>query len=186
MLTRQVGRLRELLDAAGAQRSIVCMVRDPRDVVASMRRWAVERRRRGGPPLVEGDDELLAMITWMLVSYHALIGPGFDGAPGDDVLFVRFEDLVREPEPTAAQIGEFVGLELGDPRSGIGWREAQIDFTPGDERIGEAVTEHYGRPLSPAPLGSWTGELSDAEAEVVLRRARMMVRRFYPELLESP
>jgi hypothetical protein len=176
-LAGSAAELRELLAAGGAQARIVCMVRDPRDVVASMRRWGRARVRAGGPPLVEDKDEIAAMSTWVTESYAALLGPGFDATRDDELLIIRYEDLVSEPGQCARELETFLELTLGDPRSGAGWAGAQVEFTR--ERLGESVTELFGRPVSGERVGAWGDVLSDLEAERVLTLCAPIVERFY-------
>lgn len=92
----------------------VHLVRDPRDVVASM----IEKSRR---PLGEWapDEVKRATASWL-----AHVGPALRDARPEDTLRVRYEDLRADPMKTLAALAEGLGLAgrveqwlVGDPNA---------------------------------------------------------------------
>jgi 2-polyprenyl-3-methyl-5-hydroxy-6-metoxy-1,4-benzoquinol methylase len=187
-LSLSVPTLRELADDAEIDLRVICMVRDPRDVAASMRVWSARQQARGMPPLSPDGrvpigttaDELWDLGQWYLKNYRSILGPALDGEP-DDQLCVRYEDLVQRPAPTIRALGRFCGLSLHGSASGRGWKTAQIPFSPEEPRVGLAVTELFGAAISDSSVGAWTRELSDSDGRRVLWIARQMVERFYAD-----
>jgi hypothetical protein len=78
---------------------VIHMVRDPRDrYEASLALWPDGRGRAGG-----------AAARW---SYSVRLAERHAARHPDGYLVVRFEDLVREPEPTVRRVCAFVGEEF--------------------------------------------------------------------------
>ena len=178
-LSHWARELHALVAAAGMRPRLLCMVRDPRDAVASLRAWERRRLERGGAPLAS-DGGGLAGFFWSF--YTSLLGD-FGAAHASDVEFVRYEDLVQAPARTADRIGTFAGIELDPRRLTDGWRTADVAFRPDDARTGEAATDLFGGRISDASVGSWRGALEPHEADAALHACAPLVRRFYPDLL---
>lgn len=95
---------------------IINMVRDPRDIMISQKnKW---RRRWLG----DGKMSIREMLT-VMVNYHpisiSLIWRGAIRAAiavksDPRVKFVRFEDMVGDPEPTMRDVCDFVGIEFDE------------------------------------------------------------------------
>lgn len=177
LLTHYTHELRTLARAAGLTLRIICLVRDPRDVVASMRVWNRRQTAAGGRPLIKDADAAPALARWFCSYYDDL---WLDDP--EDVLFLRYEDVVRQPDDSADRINEFTGLSIDPAACARGWSSARTSLTPDDPRVGVAITPLYNSPISAASIGRWGQELSDAEAHEVLKSAQEITGRFYPEL----
>jgi omega-hydroxy-beta-dihydromenaquinone-9 sulfotransferase len=92
---------------------LICMVRDPRDVVLSQRaKWRWWRRQsNSGPSRREMFRSLLAYhpVTVALL-WKGAVAAVQRHADEARVLTVRFETLVEEPEETLASVCEFLGV----------------------------------------------------------------------------
>jgi hypothetical protein len=174
--------LHALLAAEGARPRLLCMVRDPRDAVASLRAWERRRLERGGEPLAEDGAGVRGLARFFGSFYTSLLGE-FGAAHARDVEFVRYEDLVRSPAETAARVGAFAGVDLEPHALATGWRTGGMAFDRDDEHTGEAATELFGHAISDASVGSWRAALEQDEADVVVRFCAPLVRRFYPALI---
>ena len=118
----------------GELREIV-LVRDPRDFLCSARAfWKT------------GKPELMATLrseSTILEHIHREARP--------DVLFVRYEDLILDPEPTRHRIYNFLGLDLSH----------RLEVPPDPELLARHATTS-----SPAAsVGRWARELAKGESE---------------------
>lgn len=184
MLTRFAVELHALLWAAGLNTRFLCMVRDPRDVVASMKVWNERRVKRSVKPL-EGSEKGAAGLARFYWSFYPAILDERTPALARDAMFIRYEDLVASPLATAEAIHDLTGLEL-DP-SGVesAWSRARLDYRSDDSRLSDALTPLFGRAISSDSVGRWEQQLEPAERKTALRLCRPLVERFYPELEEE-
>ena len=142
------------------------LVRDPRAVIAS------------ALPLDWGPTSARAGARWWL----GWIGAGLaaEARYPDRVLRVRYEDLVREPQPTLKGIGLRVGLALDRP-----WPKASGEaHLPAYTRGQHALV---GRPADPARIDAWRRRLSPAQVATIeseLRDALTMLG--YERVTASP
>ncbi len=166
---------------------VLFMLRDVRDTVASMatlkagRRswlevwgiptvdWKIERSREfrdrfsAEIRLLEASRRprmIYAALYWKYksVSYLDYMARGWP------VLGVRYEDLVRAPEPELRRVADFLGLPwepglLDHPRSPHG------EILPSGNAIGGT---HPGRSIDTASLGRWKGFLEPESMDQVL------------------
>lgn len=169
---REIGRL--LPEAR-----IVHIIRDARDVVASMlaasRSWASSSNA----------DALQAAQEW--VRYVSTARRGGNELGADKYIEVRYEDLVRETRETLLLLSHFLGLK---------WKEAELnralerntpestragDQTPtplfGEARktLGPTVGPQAGR-IRKAQVGSWHDDLDLASRIKVWIAARHLMR----------
>lgn len=153
--------------------------RDPRDQVAS--EWRVVEKRRGSETdvriLRERDFEALA--RFYIRSYEPILGV-LERSPGR-IHVQAYEELVTRPGDALARLAEFTGLRLGrfDPRAP--WpRVAETYWAYGTS---PSDTPHYGQPIEPARVGSYTESMSEDEARLVqaiCAPVTARLRRFLP------
>jgi len=87
----------------------------------------------------------------------------------DQLLDLRYEDLVREPEREVRRICAFAGLAAG----------ATVAATLAASRQGRRSTpEAVGEPISPAPIASWRERLAPADVALVEHVAAPSLERF--------
>jgi hypothetical protein len=127
---------------------IIAMQRDPRAVVASLNRF-----------VAAGHDTVMNARLW-----HDVWTRGRDilcaSAPPAQRLIVRYEDLVRDPEPVIHEVCAFLGE----------------DFTPAMLSFGETASDYVDRVRSAkiqqpirADPDDWRGKLSDSQLAIVER-----------------
>jgi hypothetical protein len=156
----------ETLLAQFPEATMLHLVRDPRAVIAS------------ALPLDWGPTSARAGARWWL----GWIGAGLaaEARYPDRVLRVRYEDLVREPQPTLKGIGLRVGLALNRP-----WPQDQ-----GEARLPAYTRRQHalvGRPADPARIDAWRRRLSPAQVATIeseLRDALTMLG--YERVTASP
>ena len=157
---RHVYRIDELLEAF-PDGKVVCLVRDPRAVVASYRDWHGAAERRGVTESEElaadrrrsrrSYNPVLMSLLWRGVvqaSYQALRRHG-----AERVRIQRFERLAERPEDEVRELCGWLGLA----------------YEPGLLEI-PVVNSSYattGEGVSTEPLDRWRERLSDSEVGVV-------------------
>lgn len=141
--TGLIERYADRLFAAYPGLRIVHMIRDPRDrYEASLTRWPDGRGRAGG-----------AVARWAystgLAERHARRHP-------DGYLIVRFEDLVRDTEPTLRTVCAFIGAAFTE-------RMLRMDAAPKLRQTLEAGGGSGTQLLSPTFIGAYRGRVPHDE-----------------------
>jgi hypothetical protein len=178
-LTRRYDAVAALLEAADVPFIVLCMVRDPRDAVASMLVWERKRIAGGGQPLNEGPDRIDGLARFLWSFYPGIL----DGGATSRTHFIRYEDLVRAPTHTIARLAELTRLELAGCPSGD-W-SGPVPFTATDPRIGTAITPLYGQPISAESVGAWRRHMTASDGARIMRFCAPITRRFYPHWAEE-
>lgn len=144
--------------------SFLLMVRDPRDVVASMLEVG-ERGRREGRTMQPFTRDVISAVNYLRECARAGTA-GRDAAPSR-VEIVRYEDLVTDPEGTSRGICSFLGLDWSSEMLRPGekehaGRDAIVDGVWYDE-------ERFDSDPRTDSLGSWRERLRPAEKVAVSR-----------------
>lgn len=132
--TENMDRLKRLFPDS----RFIVIVRDVRDVALSWRRkW--------------GKDDLLAAAKW---ERRLKRGRELAAAMPDEVLFLRYEDLLDDLETTCRQICAFLELE---------WDPEMLTFY---ERVHKKMTgkPNWGKPIVPGNYGKWRDAYSPSQA----------------------
>jgi hypothetical protein len=143
------------------------LIRDPRDRVCSSSGDAMGRGRR------------LAMIRRAKDSEYFRVRLEFLEKFWDQLLVVKYEDIIQQPDETQQRIAEYCGLEI------------DIPFTEGWTRFSEHENENQLRtvmnglrPLDDRAIGRWeTSEFREAVQEYVDKHPLVQdfIEEFYPE-----
>ena len=116
----------------GTDSKVVCIVRDPRDVVASLYKVYQDKKER------IDEDELIAQVF----NYYWIVHQSQLAKIGS-VYFVRFEKIVQKEESEFTQIEAYLGYAIG--RKGFG--KVFFDF----DRTDATHSENYGNPIVMKP-----------------------------------
>lgn len=144
------GRTIEDLAAAGVGAKVVNLVRDPRDVVASIR--ATDRRRGyygfGRTGSMTDAEYLRFLVTTMKRNLATMRrAEGFH-----DCHFVRYEDLVDNTPSVVSAIGA--------------WLDLRLDGSPSVLR-GPGFSSHATSPTAQRSVGRWRQDLADEDLRAV-------------------
>lgn len=145
----------------------IVIVRDPRGVVASLKKlgWPPQVVRKG---TVEG-----AVQRWL-----ASVRSGRQGVRryrADQILEIRYEDLVTDPTGVLAHLCRFLRL----PQSGI---DSMLQFHRGGTDIPDKQRSRYhpnvARPVTDDAVRSWTDVLTPVEVAIIERAAGREMARY--------
>lgn len=159
---RHVFRIDDILDLY-PQAKVVCMVRDPRAVVASYRDWNT------GPKDAHVDDQadkervaksyniVLATLMWRAAANAAIQARARHG--DGRVRIVRYEDVVAKPEETTRDVASWVGIDYSNDLLSVPLHNSSTMGTD------------HGAGISTAPQNRWQKVLSDREIGIIQRVA---------------
>ncbi|GIV61740.1 MAG: hypothetical protein KatS3mg044_0606 [Rhodothermaceae bacterium] len=172
-MTKTFPELHELLPSA----RFVCMVRDPRDVVASL-------LNVGEKMLAQGRSDVVAQATRSrdLVAlcryYQAFYAPLWtvqDDRFWERILFVRYEDLVQDPEGILKEVQTFTGLHLTLPASDR-FDTGTVDF---DQQVHSPwYSELYGKQVTGSRVGAYATVLRPEEVRAVEQVCAAFMQQF--------
>lgn len=150
----------DVLVAAEVPLRVVDLVRDPRDVLASIKAFTAGGtdgfgRERGVSDEVYAD----AFASRFDAGLRAMVST----PSGVDRLIVRYEDMVRDLGAAARRIGDWLDLDLDA-------KVVQADR--------EAYTQHIRSESPESSIGRWTSDLSDTEIGILRDRLSESVRPF--------
>lgn len=164
-LTMLFPELAELLPKA----AFLCVVRDPRDVVASMIDVGGKLKQQGASDAMArlfGSRDIPQICAHFLSFYEPLFKskvPGFR----DRLLFLRYEDLVRAPGKQMEALRKFTGLKLQDVDPTAEPDTGRVDHARGSRYQNAWKTEKDGRALSDGSIGRHVEVLKSGEIEEV-------------------
>lgn len=136
----------------------VNVVRDPRACVLSMRKawpsWG-----------------LLASATEVWERTDADVQRAIKRLRADQILEIKYEDLINRPDETLHLLCEFYGLDTG----GIG---RMMDYHRGSKLPTGELYENAARPVNTASLQKWAKELEPAEIALIERTLGKRMRHY--------
>ena len=159
---RHIFRLTEMLTAFPEAKAI-CMVRDPRAVVASYRDW----RNQGG--LNRDEDEnfanaikeeeqrakisyniLIISMLWRATVNSALKARKQFGA--DRVRVVRYESLVDAPEAGVHEVCDWLGMDFHPEMLAIPMHNSSVSAYEAKAGVSKSVAKRWAKALSPQEI----------------------------------
>lgn len=154
----------------------LCMVRDPRAAIASMLEWGERARQRSKRHFFQNRN--MNELTKFYNSFYEPVVQCEDEALKERVTYIRYEDLVSEPERIVDDIREFTGLAIEHFDPTAEWKKTNIDFH--DERLPQrdAITELYGKPVSSTRISAYKNILTNQEIETIEKRCSFIFDAF--------
>lgn len=160
---RHVFRLAEIFDRYPGARAI-CMIRDPRAVVASYANW----RKRRDPPsedAAHSDEALSAEEHRVRNSYHPVIATLLWRAAAnaaadaqrrfgtDQIRLQRYEDIVEAPENTIREICAWMRLEFQPSMLNVPMHNSSFEIFDSAAGVRRDALARWRRTLSPGDVG---------------------------------
>lgn len=176
-LTMLFPDLAELMPRA----KFICVVRDPRDVVASM----IQVGERLGKEGISQEPMARLFISRDVPAlcrhYVSFYAPSLKSKkPGlrRRMLLVKYEDLVTAPEPQLDKLRKFTGIPLKNFDAGQDPDTGRVDYSKIDKYRKAWATEEYSQKITDARVGSYKKVLSDAEVAAVAENCSGFIQRF--------
>ncbi|MEA3065717.1 MAG: hypothetical protein QOJ27_2169 [Sphingomonadales bacterium] len=176
--------IRNFADLAGLAPAMLflAVVRDPRDVVASMKRVRDSHARDGIPGPLAGARTIAGLCDY----YGSHYGPLLDAAPalGARLKMVRYEDFMRSPADAVAEIGAYCGAryemqKVADFRPDHAASATFDKKARADDPFSRAFwSDLYTKPLSGERIGRFAESLSPPEIREIEARLAFVGRRF--------
>ena len=160
------------------QARFIHMIRDGRDVVCSLRTHPRFRMIDGQPVKLDTWNPIEDCVArWV---QDVSLGLRYRDDPGS--LELRYEDLVRRPEPALRPLFEFLGLP---------WEPAVLKFN--EVKTGSRDPKRFAqnpeaaKPLQSSAVGRWRGDLDEKDLAYVMRKAGTLLRElgYTPDDLEG-
>jgi Sulfotransferase family len=178
---RHVFRIAEMVAAYPGAR-VICLLRDPRAVVAShrdfWRRSNFAARGAGKAGVEPGRKYARSRQQYNLVLTSLLWNATMDAASearnrfgAERVTTLRFEDLVTRPEPSIRGLAGWLGID---------YQDAMLDEVRVVKSSYASIDGQEG--ISSEPLTRWRGKLTDADIQVI----EMLTGRVMRELDYEP
>jgi len=136
------------------------VVRDPRGCVASMRKLGWYEGQVA--PAVEIWQRSLATVD----KWRKRLAP-------DQLLEVKYEELVEDPEPVLARIAAWAGLA-----DDAGSLEQMLQYYERDERRSQRYHSNVSRPPDPTRTTEWKKVLDEAETAFVEKATKARMRQY--------
>lgn len=175
-LTMLFPELAELLPRA----KFVCVVRDPRDVIASMVRVGQKLGTHAASDamgrLFQARD-MTALSRHVMSFYRPVIKNAADGLRGR-LLFLRYEDLVAEPGAAVQKLRGFTGIALGTYDAATEPDTGRVNYRQLDEYRSAWSTEQYTGKVTDSRIGAHAEVLDEAECLEIAKQCAGFMHRF--------
>lgn len=156
----------------------VVMVRDPRDVVASL--LAVGRklldRQQGGILAEAARTRNIRALCQHFLAFYTPVLACQDERFWAQALFVRYEDLVQDTEAILGNLSEFTGLNLVGLDPYADFNTGQVNYT--DRQESPYFSALYGKGVTDTRIGTYAEALTPAEVEGVARECQTFLELF--------
>lgn len=156
----------------------VCMVRDPKDTIASMLTWGEKMREQGQEHFFQNRN--MEELTYFYKSFYA---PLFryekeNTAFKKKILYIRYEELVLNHEEIVSKLRDFLGLSLSEFTPNKVWIKSKINFNDNNLPFKSAITELYGKKISSSGIGKFKKILTEEEINIIENNLSPFLNRF--------
>ncbi|HVB37327.1 MAG TPA: sulfotransferase, partial [Vicinamibacterales bacterium] len=161
-LTEQFPALAELL---GDDARFVCMIRDPRDTIASLLKVGERQVSTGlGEPVPR---ERLKDLCARYRSFYLPIFQTPDPHFPSRIIWVKYRDLVLTPEAIISALERHLGLDLSRARQAGPMDTGRVDFSSDFERRSPWHSTLYGQPVTSERVGTYKTALTASEVAII-------------------
>lgn len=162
--------------------SFLAIVRDPRDVIASMKAVRDRHQRDGSPGPLAGMRSIESLCHFYASHYVGMLASA-DRLAGR-LQIVRYEDAMRRPEEVIGRIGAFCGARY-DLAAAVEFQESHAESPTFDKerRMQDSFarafwSDLYTKPLSEERIGTFAQSLPREEIAEIEDRLAFIGTRF--------
>ncbi|HEB86827.1 MAG TPA: sulfotransferase [Gammaproteobacteria bacterium] len=165
-LTPRFPALFELLSSAGEDVRFFIIIRDPRDVAASLVRVGERLRSQGQSEGATLPRDMSKLGNYYMRCYTPALSHQDKEYQGH-ITLIKYEDLVTNPAPVIENIRRASGLRLEDFDETAKWKGDEIDYTGLRKSNNAWLSELWGKQLSNKRIGSYKEILTPGEIAVL-------------------
>ena len=158
----------------------VIIVRDPRDIVASMLDVGKKMAEGGSDHLFNSGN--IEEIAKSLAQFY---GPAYKEATQNKtfakaICWIKYEDLVRDPDTTIDKLRAFTGLELAGFNAANPTDRSTLDKAESIDRLRPWTTEKMapGKRISADSIGRYANILTDEQIKTVEQTVPQLMKLF--------
>ena len=156
---------------------MICMIRDPRDIITSMMHVAEKKRSHNEDhPWTKFSIEDFSQLC--LSYYDKLISEKLKSTYREKTWFVRYEDLANDPEEVISDIRNFTGLQLHEFSRSSEWSSIKFNLDVKTSPARDFLTPLYGGPIDNSKIGTWKQHLTHTDVSTIERICRPLMTRF--------
>ena len=171
-IAKSINFLCMLLQKTGMNYKIIVMIRDPRDVIASIRKIN-SKLERGHEEKIDGTVEELCE-KFLLDYYNPLLEIN-----NDKMMFVRYEDLTGDTIRCVKNLEKFLNLDLSEYSQLSEWKRVKDNWVIDSNTKQSAwVTDLYKKPVSQSSVGNYTKYLTSDEIRHIEEKMSPFFDRF--------
>jgi len=161
-LTSRFPALYELLSSVGEEVHFFIIIRDPRDVVASLLKVGERLRAQGNPEGATLPRDMNRLGSYYMMCYMPALShqdPEYQRC----ITMIKYEDLVANPKPVIEVIRRASGLQLEEFDVTSDWQHNEIDYEGMEQEKNAWLSSLWGKKLSNARIGSYKKILTSDE-----------------------
>lgn len=160
-LAKHIRPLATLLDFFCIRFNVLVMVRDPRDVLSSLKTINHNLSEAGEDPLSSSMEKIC--MEFIAEYYKPLMNLSIK-----NITYIRYEDLTANPQEKAREIGATIGLDLSNYNAESDWKNVKKDWTILEDQKQQAwVTPLYQKGVTSSSVGRYKSVLSPEEIATV-------------------
>ena len=140
----------------------IIVVRDPRDVIASLLRVKDKLKKSGDPEWVTLPRDMRKLSEYYNMTYQPALTYQDNGYK-NSLVIIKYEDLVCNPDTTANIIKDRTGIAIPDIAIRNGWTNSEIDVKKLESDNNSWVSDGWGKGVTQSMIGTYKKSLSEQE-----------------------
>lgn len=165
-ITRRFPVLFDLLYPTSVDPRFLVIIRDPRDVVASLVQVGERLRQSGDPEGATLPRDMERLGNYYMMTYMPALS--FDNSEYQQrTTLIKYEDLVTDPTTAITRMREFTGLALDNFDSDTEWKNDNLDYKQLGNDRNAWLSELWGKPISNTHIGNYRHILSPGEIKAI-------------------
>lgn len=153
-LTPRFPAIFDLLTSVGEDPRFIIIIRDPRDVAASLVRVGEKLRAKGESEGNSLPRNMNMLGNYYMQCYMPALSPQLE-AYKSRITIVKYEELVNNPKLVINNIRKASGLKLEEFNATEGWKNDNLDYNNLQQDKNAWLSDLWGKKLSNSRVGSY-------------------------------